>query len=68
MRGLKKKKIFVTPPVAAAQIIFADVPGSGSNCYSTTTVDRVALILVYPFPPNGVNPPFSSELFTVTSS
>lgn len=53
MTGLKKKKIFITPPVAAAQIIFADVHGSGSNCYSATTVDRVALILGCPFPPKG---------------
>lgn len=45
------KKIFITPPVAAAQIIFADVRGFGSNCNSTTNVDRVALILEYSFQP-----------------
>lgn len=57
MTGLKKKKTnqknFITPPVAAAQIIFADVYVSGSNCNSSTNVDRVALILEYPFPPKG---------------
>lgn len=53
MTGLKKIKIFITPPVAAVQIIFADVRGSGSNCNSTTNVERAALILGYPFPPKG---------------
>lgn len=48
-----KKKVFITPPVAAGQIIFAGVHRSGSNCYSTTTVDRVALILGCPFPTKG---------------
>lgn len=52
MNGLKKK-IFITPPVAAKQIIFAGVHRPGSNCYSTTTVDRVALILGCPFPAKG---------------
>ena len=55
MAGFKKKKTknFITPLAAVAETIFADVHGSGSNCKSTAKVDRVALILGYPFPPKG---------------